>query len=179
MIRVAARVAALAGMVAGSGQRVDVLTWCLSGGAPGARTLNPRIKSLPQVRSRRFERSRLAAQGGCSYPGEQGRTRANCNRKCNPLDPFMIIPMARRPSRCEPVSGWSMRGRSCSSLGDGCQCWPRTGIRVAVRAVPSPAHHVVGGTCSSSVSEVLELSQSVSTHGIFHSPVVGDLLCPS
>jgi Protein of unknown function DUF72 len=55
-----------------------------AGGAPGARTQNPRIKSLSGAGSAGFMGVRAAGQAGCANPGEPGRTAANCNPNCNP-----------------------------------------------------------------------------------------------
>jgi hypothetical protein len=53
-------------------------------GAPGARTLNPRIKSLSGAGSPGFMSVRAADQTVCAYPGEQGRALVNCNPNCYP-----------------------------------------------------------------------------------------------
>jgi hypothetical protein len=56
----------------------------LPGGAPGARTLNPRIKSLSGADSPGFIGVRAAGQAARAYLDELSRTTANCNPDCNP-----------------------------------------------------------------------------------------------
>jgi hypothetical protein len=60
------------------------LTWLFAGRAPGARTLNPRIKSLSGVRSQEFTGVHAAGRTAYVYPSELVRTAVNCNPNCNP-----------------------------------------------------------------------------------------------
>jgi hypothetical protein len=55
-----------------------------AGGAPGARTLNPRIKSLSGMGSAGFISVRAAGQTARAYGPELFRTAVNCNPNCNP-----------------------------------------------------------------------------------------------
>jgi hypothetical protein len=55
-----------------------------AGGAPGARTLNQRIKSFSGASSPGFISVRAAGQTAYAYPGELGWTLVNCNPNCNP-----------------------------------------------------------------------------------------------
>ena len=83
MSPVAARVAALLAPLLASAARVACLAWEFAGGAPGARTLNPRIKSLNVASSPEFTGVRVAAQTRRAYPGELRWTVVNCNPNCN------------------------------------------------------------------------------------------------
>ena len=58
----------------------------LPGGAPGARTLNQRIKSLERVSSPEFMDVHCAGQTARAYSDERGRTAVNCNPNCNPVE---------------------------------------------------------------------------------------------
>jgi hypothetical protein len=60
-------------------ETVGLRRWGCAGGAPGARTLNPWIKSLIGLSSSRFAGGRCAGQFGGAYACEQACTRANCN----------------------------------------------------------------------------------------------------
>ena len=60
------------------------LTLESTGGAPGARALNRRIKSLSGLRPQGFLSVRAAGQAASAYPGEPHGMELNCNPDCNP-----------------------------------------------------------------------------------------------